>query len=196
MHERLQTIARKMKSKGNVFDSSLTITRPTFATLTDYRFVQSLVDVGCKFFLFLEYAPIIEGTENLVLTGDERARLMSLVESCHSKWPALFTAVPGHEAEVGDCLSAGRGFIHISTEGDVEPCPFAPFSDINRKDSSLEEALQSELLKIIRQHPEELSVTEGGCVLWKNREWVQSLLRETKEGKRQNDGTGCYREMR
>jgi hypothetical protein len=38
------------------------------------------------------------------------------------------------------------------------------------------DALQSRLLKELRKHPEELRVDQGGCVLWKKREWVKSLL--------------------
>ena len=41
---------------------------------------------------------------------------------------------------------------------------------------SLKEALQSRFLKAIRQRHETLSEAEGGCALWTEREWVQSLL--------------------
>ncbi len=181
IYENVQTIIESMKRNGIFFGTSLTITRPTFATLTSYEFVRKLIDAGCRFLLFLEYTPIKEGTEDLVLTDEQRARLMSLLDSFHSKWPALFIAVPGHEAEIGGCLAAGRGFVHINAEGDIEPCPFAPFSDANVRDSSLKEALQSELLKVIRQYPEELVVTAGGCVLWKKREWVRSLFHEAEK---------------
>ena len=63
------------------------------------------------------------------------------------KWPALFIEVPGDEDEIGGCLGAGKGFIHISAEGDVEPCPFAPYSDMNLRTVSLKDALNSEFLK-------------------------------------------------
>lgn len=182
VYERLVSVIRKVKSRGIFFGTSLTITEPTFATLTDEEFIQSLVNEGCKFFLFLEYTPTAEATEDLVLTRGQRERLMSRVDAFHSKWPALFIAVPGHEAEVGGCLAAGRGFVHISADGDLEPCPFAPFSDTNLKDLSLREALQSELLEMLRGHPEQLTISEGGCCLWKKREWVESLLLESKKG--------------
>ena len=182
VHERLAGIIRKVKSRGIFLGTSLTITKPTFATLTDEEFIQALVTEGCKFFLFLEYTPITEGTEDLVLTREQREQLMSQMDAFHSKWPALFIAVPGHEAEVGGCLAAGRGFVHISADGDLEPCPFAPFSDTNLKNSSLREALQSKLLEVLRQHPEQLTISEGGCCLWKRREWVRSLLLKSKRG--------------
>jgi MoaA/NifB/PqqE/SkfB family radical SAM enzyme len=101
---------------------------------------------------------------------------MERIEEFHRLFPALFIAVPGHEKSVGGCLAAGRGFIHITAEGNVEPCPFAPFSDANVVNMSLKRALGSDLLLTLRQHPEKLRVTPGGCCLWKQREWVQSLL--------------------
>ena len=73
---------------------------------------------------------------------------------------------------------AGRGFVHVSPEGNLEPCPFAPYSDTNLRDLSLKDALQSELLKEIRQNHEKLTETKGGCALWENREWIDSLRRE------------------
>ncbi len=49
----------------------------------------------------------------------------------------MFIEVPGDEDEIGGCLGAGKGFIHISAEGDVEPCPFAPYSDMNLRNDIL-----------------------------------------------------------
>ena len=100
------------------------------------------------------------------------------MESFRSKYSALFIAVPWDENDVGGCLSAGRGFVHINAAGDLEPCPFAPFSDVNLKTNSLRKALDSQLLKEIRKRPELARETGGGCVLWKERKLVQSLLAE------------------
>lgn len=187
VYDRLQRIIRKLKSKSIFFGTSLTITRDTFNTLTDVGFVGGLAGLGCRFFLYLEYTPIIEGTEDWVLTPDQRNRLMDLMHRFHSEYAALFIAVPGHEAEVGGCLAAGRGFIHVTAEGDVEPCPFAPFSDTNVREVSLKNALQSRLLEVLRQHPEQLQISEGGCCLWRRRTWVQSLLEGVRE--RQKDAS-------
>ena len=178
IYEFLEGMIKKLSRNGIFFGTSLTITRPTFATLTDYGFIQNLAQAGCKFFLYLEYTPIIEGTGKLVLTREQRKYLMELMYSLPSKLPALFIAVPGHEEEIGGCLAAGRGFVHINAEGDVEPCPFAPISDKNLKNVSLKEALQSKFLKRIREIPELSKYTGGGCALWKNRERVRSLFQQ------------------
>lgn len=98
------------------------------------------------------------------------------------KYAALFIALPFDEDEIGGCLSAGRGFVHISSEGNVEPCPFVPYSDVNINNTSLREALQSSMLRTIRENHSELSEING-CALWEKRAWVQSLASQTAKDK-------------
>jgi MoaA/NifB/PqqE/SkfB family radical SAM enzyme len=173
---RVLKLMDQMQQRKMFFGASLTLTELTFEMLTSTSYVQHLIHIGNKFLLFLEYTPIEQGTEHLVLPPAQREELMRRIENFRKRFPALFIAVPGDEAAEGGCLSSGRGFVHISANGDLEPCPYAPFSDVNLKTSSLKDALQSKLLKELRKHPEELRVDQGGCVLWKKREWVKSLL--------------------
>jgi MoaA/NifB/PqqE/SkfB family radical SAM enzyme len=163
--------------RGNVFYSvSITLTRNNYPIVTDEVFIQKLVSLGCKLFFFVEYSPIQEGTEDWVITEAQREGLMDRIRRFRETYRSLFIAVPGDEEEIGGCLSAGRGFVHINANGDLEPCPFAPYSDVNLKNSSLKEALQSKFLGRIRHNHDQLSESEGGCALWVQREWVRSLL--------------------
>ena len=175
-YTRILKLMNKLRERNKFFGASLTLTESTFEMLTNVTYVNHLSRIGCKFFLYLEYTPILPETEHLILSPDQREELMRRMERYRKQFPALFIAVPGDEAAEGGCLSSGRGFVHINAVGDLEPCPYAPFSDVNLKRASLKDALQSELLKKLRKHPEELRVDQGGCVLWKKREWVQSLL--------------------
>ena len=175
-----------MKDKNIFFGNSLTLTSENFDTIMEELFIEKIIEYGCKFFLLLEYTPIEEGTESLVLSNDQRTRMGNLLARYRKKYPALFIGVPWDEQGVGGCLSAGRGFVHISASGDLEPCPFAPFSDTNLRDSSLKEALQSDFMKRIRQIPELAVENGGGCVLWKERELVQSLLKKPMVGEMNN----------
>jgi len=180
VYDRLQKTMTMLHKHGLFFGTSLTLTNTNFETITNETFIQNLIQLGCKFFLFVEYNPIKPGTEHWMITQQQRDRIMDLMRSFRQKFPALFISVPGDEEAIGGCLSAGRGFIHVSAEGDVEPCPFAPYSDMNLNKVSLKEALQSEFLRKIREKHDRLPETGGSCVLWKNREWVQSLLKDTQ----------------
>ncbi len=183
----IETMA-KMKARRIFFGNSIALTRANFSAVADETFIKELVSGGCKFLLVQEYTPVEEGTENLVLTEDQRSSVPDLLNGYQSKYAALFMGVPWVEERVGGCLSAGRGFVHISAKGDLEPCPFAPYSDTNVRDMSLKDALQSEFCKAIRQKPELAQETGGGCVLWKERETVEALLRETQASAASVDG--------
>ena len=88
----------------------------------------------------------------------------------------LFLSFPGDEKSSGGCLAAGRGFFHINSHGGAEPCPASPYSDINVKDTSLLEALNSKLFKSLREGSLLIDEHDGGCVLFEHENEVQKLL--------------------
>jgi MoaA/NifB/PqqE/SkfB family radical SAM enzyme len=177
IYSRLGTVMEKLNKSSVFFGTSLTITRQNFNLITEDSFAAELVKKGCKLFFYIEYTAIAEGTGGWVLTGEQRKVIPSIMEGFRNKYSALFAGLPAEEEIFGGCLSAGRGFIHINAKGDLEPCPFAPFSDVNLKEVSLKEALQSKLLKEIRKNHFVLDGSGGGCSLWANREKVEALLK-------------------
>ncbi|MDD1662489.1 MAG: radical SAM protein, partial [Methanomicrobiales archaeon] len=170
---------------GIFFGCSLTVTRSNQALVTGEAFIHRMIDAGCRVFTFVEYVPVQKGTEDLVLTGEQKSALIGCLRTFPGRFPALFIGFPGDEEVFGGCLSSGRGFIHVSATGDLEPCPAAPFSDANLTKISLRQALGSRFLREIRRHHEELTEMKGGCALWTNREWAASVLR----GSRQDGGS-------
>lgn len=154
---------------------SLTLTRRNYDDLTSRKYMEQLMDKGCRLFFFVEYVPIQEDCNEMVLTEPQKKGIQGIVNQYMAELPAMFVAFPGDEEQYGGCLAAGRGFLHINPEGKVEACPFAPYSDTDLKDTTLKEALSSPLLKKIRENHHLLKETEGGCALWANREFVQKL---------------------
>jgi MoaA/NifB/PqqE/SkfB family radical SAM enzyme len=130
---------------------------------------------GCRLFVFVEYVPVSEGSDDLVLSQEQRRHLIEKSGTLRNKFRSLFLAFPGDEDQFGGCLAAGRGFVHLNPSGDVEACPFAPYADRNVAETSLKRALGSRLLKKIRENHDKLQETAGGCSLWAEREWVASI---------------------
>ena len=167
----------KLLMKNNLFfGCSITVTSKNFNLVTGREWVGRLYRSGCRLFVFVEYVPVAAGSDDLVLSQEQRTHLISIADRLRKQYRSLFLAFPGDEDQFGGCLAAGRGFIHISPNGDLEPCPFAPYSDRNIQDTSLKRALRSPLLGKIRQNHDTLQETAGGCALWKEREWVASLV--------------------
>jgi MoaA/NifB/PqqE/SkfB family radical SAM enzyme len=183
VYEKIQRSIEEIKCSGICFGASLTVTDDNFAVTTSDHYIQGLIDMGCSLFFFVEYIPVKKGTEDLVLTSVQREKLENIKNELSAKFNALFIVFPGNEKRYGGCLSAGRGFIHISPDGSLEPCPFVPYSDTSVKDSSLREALQSKFLMTIRNNSETLSKNIGSCVLWEQREWINSYLTAIKYNK-------------
>ena len=51
---------------------------------------------------------------------------------------------------VGGCMAGGRLYLHINSDGAVEPCVFCHFAKDNIKEKTLAEALRSDLFEAIR----------------------------------------------
>lgn len=183
IYENARLVMKRLRENRIFFGASLTVTGKNIDTITDDLFIGKLMAAGCKLFMFIEYVAVEEGTENLLMDDSQRLKLRDIVNNLHLKHDGLFVSFPGDEEIFGGCLAAGRGFIHISPEGNLEPCPFSPYSDTSLKDLSLKEALGSEFLRDIRENHDRLTETKGGCALWNNRDWVISVLSSRQAGK-------------
>ena len=176
----IERVSAKLKEKHIFWGTSLTVTSENMATVTERRFIADLNNRGCQLFFFIEYTPVASGSDNMVVSDEQRAALGEKIIKFRDEFPALFASIPGDEAEFGGCLAAGRGFIHISAAGNVEPCPFVPYSDANLKNMPLKEALQSDFLRKIRENPDGLEEGAGGCSLWNKKDWLNSVLSQNR----------------
>ncbi len=178
VYERLGGTFRAMKEKHLFWGTSITVTCNNFPVVTDSSFVGELYRQGCRLFIFDEYTPVMAGTESWVVTPQQREEMRRVRENLRAEYKAVFLNLPGDEEDVGGCLAAGRGFVHINAVGNVEPCPFIPYSDTNLTKTPLREALRSDFLKKIREKHPQLPETSGGCVLWAQREWLKTITEQ------------------
>ena len=166
-----------MNKKNIIFGASLTFTNNNLSSLVSNEFIDKLHDFGCKVIFFIEYVPVNGETKEMAPSDEERELLLNNLERLRKEYSdMLFMSFPGDEKTSGGCLAAGRGFFHINSHGGAEPCPASPYSDINVKDTSLIEALNSNLFKSLRDGGILMDDHEGGCVLFEHEEEVKKLL--------------------
>lgn len=176
VYAKVRAAMEGLRAEQIPFGVSLTVTKENIHALLREEFTEEYVREGCRLFVYVEYVPVGAGSEPMVLSKADKERLNAFAAASARKHPALFLPFPGDEEQYGGCLAAGRGFVHVSAGGDLEPCPFAPFSDVNLKNVSLREALASGFLAKIRENHHLLKEGEGGCALWHNRQWLSELL--------------------
>ncbi len=175
-YEHVVAAMARLKKRRVFFGTSTTLTRANFDMHLDEAHLRDLIRKGCRLFYSINYVPVEPGTDDLQLEPKQVHDLERRLAEFRKRLPAIFIAFPHDEIALGGCLAAGRGFLHINAYGDVEPCPFSPYSDTNLNETPFADALASPLLQSILTSGVVLDETDGRCALWKRREWVEGLL--------------------
>lgn len=180
IYDRLIANMDEFHRRGLIFGASVTVTTENLHEVSSDAFLQKLSDRGCKAVIFVEYVPVTEESRELAPGEAEREILRSEIARLRAEHPEMvYISFPGDEKDSGGCVAAGRGFFHINSHGGAEPCPFSPYSDVNVRDTSLREAMNSGLFRALRDNGHLLEDHVGGCVLYEKRELVEQLLRES-----------------
>lgn len=188
-YEKVTQAMDRLRQARVFFGVSTTLTRDNFELATSRGHIDGLIRRGCRLFYYINYVPVEEGTEEMQLSLDQVSRLEARLGELRRTSPALFIAFPHDEVALGGCLAAGRGFLHINAAGDVQPCPFSPYSDVNLRGTRFEQALRSPLFRKILESDVVLDERDGRCALWKKRDWVSSLVSESEAGTPEENGS-------
>ena len=178
IYQKLDAAMDLMQKNKILFGASITVTTANLEEVTSDIFLQNLKEKGCKAIFYIEFVPVSEDAIELAPSDEERVYLNNRLSKIRNEYgEMIFISFPGDEKSSGGCLAAGRGFFHINSQGGAEPCPFSPYSDINVKETSIIEALKSDLFKRLQQEDLLIEDHAGGCVLFERRDQVEALLK-------------------
>ena len=136
-----------------------------------------LLSDSCKVVIFVEYVPVTDESKDLAPDDEQREYLLNTIQKLRKEHDEMvYISFPGDEKSSGGCVAAGRGFFHINSHGGAEPCPFSPYSDINVKNTSLRDAINSPLFTALRSGDILFEDHKGGCVLYEKKQQVEALL--------------------
>ncbi|NLI52814.1 MAG: radical SAM protein [Clostridiales bacterium] len=166
-YAKLAANLERMHQQGILFGVSVTLTTENIDVVTGDAFLDTLRAFGAKVAFYVDYVPADPGTEALAPGDAERARLADRLDELRRVQDGMvYVSFPGDEQFSGGCLAAGRGFFHINPTGGAEPCPFSPVSDVNLKQVSLLEALDSPLFTQLRASDLLKGHHDGACALF------------------------------
>jgi MoaA/NifB/PqqE/SkfB family radical SAM enzyme len=144
---------------------------------------------GLRIGVFIEYIPTTEADapsrqsfspctdDSLMLTKEEREKFRAHVLNYRENNPIALIHSPNDEEYYGGCVSAGRGFAHVTPSGDVTACPVSNLATHNLQSSSLREALASDLFFEIRNNGYLLENHDLPCALLSHQEQVLQLAK-------------------
>lgn len=135
-----------LKKEGVVFGFSTCYHKYNTYSIATEDYIDFLIDKGCSFGWYFTYMPIgQDAVTDLIATPDQRKYMYHQVRELRTKKPIFLLDFWNDGEYVNGCIAGGRRYLHINANGDVEPCAFVHYSNVNIKDVSLLEALQSPL---------------------------------------------------
>jgi len=152
IHQKAMLALDYLHQANALYGFSVMVTRENVETICGDPFNQLMVEKGCYLGWHFLYMPVGRNPDiNLMPTPEQREFMRTHgAARIRNEFP-LFVADFWNDAPyVGGCIAAGRDYLHINSNGDIEPCIFAHFAVDNIKEKSLQEALSSPFFNAIR----------------------------------------------
>jgi MoaA/NifB/PqqE/SkfB family radical SAM enzyme len=149
--DQIMTAMDLLKKRDIGFGFSVCYHRENYKTITSDEFLGFMYQKGAWFGWLFNYLPVGSDADvSLCCNAEERSYVMQKIEaySASHQYTLIDFANFGHKA-IG-CVAAGNEFAHINANGDLEPCAFCHYSDVNINDVPLVEALKSPFFKKFR----------------------------------------------
>jgi MoaA/NifB/PqqE/SkfB family radical SAM enzyme len=186
---RTQKTLQHLWKAGVLTGFSATVTRENYEYWMDHRHLNDYMTKGLRIGVFIEYIPTTAADapsrqslspcsdNGLMLTEEEREKFRAHILNFRESNPMIILHSPNDEEYYGGCVSAGRGFAHVTPGGDVTPCPVSNLATHNLQSSSLREALSSDLFIEIRNNGFLLEDHNLPCALLSHHDEVLELAR-------------------
>jgi MoaA/NifB/PqqE/SkfB family radical SAM enzyme len=144
-----------LKQYGIGFGFSACYHRYNTEEVGSEEYIDFMIEKGCLFGWYFTYMPLGKDADlNLLVTPEQREYMYHQVRKFRDKKPIFLIDFWNDGEYVNGCIAGGRHYIHINANGDVEPCAFIHYANVNIKDVSLLEALKSPLfMEYKNNHP-------------------------------------------
>ena len=169
---------RKVKAP---FGFSTCYTSKNVDQVADERYLDFLIEKGCLFGWYFTYIPCGKDAQvDLITPPEKRAMMYDRVHEWRDRKPIFLMDFWNDGEYVSGCIAGGKSYFHINAAGDVEPCAFIHYSDVNIKDVSLVEALKSPLFAAYQKGQPFNENHLRPCPLLDNPEALRRIVQSTK----------------
>lgn len=152
-YNKVITAMELLKEAGALFGYSTCYHSKNTEAIASDEFVDYMIEKGCLFAWYFTYVPIgQDSVMELLVSPAQRAYMYRRVQEIRSIKPLFALDFWNDGAAVGGCIAGGRNYLHINAHGDVEPCAFIHYANMNIRDCTLLEALKSPLFEQYRKN--------------------------------------------
>ncbi len=160
VHRRILQAFENLREVGVPFGISVTATKHNWDLVTSDRFADFYFDQqGALYSWMFQYMPIGRGhTLDLMVSPEQRLEMLERTWRMVRERKLFIADFWNNGTLSNGCIAAGRrgGYFYINWNGDVTPCVFIPYADMNinkvyRSGGNLNTVLASPLFQRIRQ---------------------------------------------
>mgnify|MGYP005783666209 CR=1 FL=1 len=178
--EKVKNAMKLLKDHKLPFGISACYTSQNYKDLTSEEFYDMIIDAGALFIWFFHYMPVGNGAAPQLLPSPEERTVVYEKIREYRQSKAIFAMDFQNDAEyVGGCIAGGRRYLHINARGDVEPCVFIHYSNVNIHDCTLLEALKSPLFMAYHNGQPFNDNMLRPCPMLENPEKLRAMVKET-----------------
>ena len=169
-----------LKKEGVVFGFSTCYHKYNTDAVGSEEYLDLMIDKGCTFGWYFTYIPIgKDAVTDLIATPEQREYMYYQVRKFRTEKPIFVMDFWNDGEYVNGCIAGGKNYLHINSNGDVEPCAFIHYSNVNIKEASLVEALQSPLFKQYKKNQPFNENHLRPCPLLDNPEKLRQMVKES-----------------
>lgn len=169
-----------LKKEGVIFGFSTCYHKYNTESVGSEEYLDYLIDKGCMFGWYFTYIPIGKDAEtDLLATAEQREDMYYKIRDLRKKKPIFIMDFWNDGEYVDGCIAGGRRYLHINANGDIEPCAFIHYSNVNIKDVSLLEGLQSPLFMQYKENQPFNQNHLRPCPLLDNPEKIETMVKKS-----------------
>lgn len=165
------------RKHGVHFGYSVTVTRQNTEQVVSDEFINFMREQGCFVGWYYQYMPVGDAPNfDLIPTDEQRAyRRARLADVRRANTITVFDFLNDGPL-VGGCICAGRYYVHITCNGDVEPCAFYPFAVDTINNKSLADVLRSAFFQQVRAQQAATTDWHKPCPVVDHPQWLREAV--------------------
>lgn len=169
-----------LQKHGVIFGFSTCYHSKNTEVVGSEEWVDLMIQKGCKFGWYFTYIPIgKDAVPELIATPEQREYMYHQVRKFRNTKPCFLLDFWNDGEYVKGCIAGGRNYLHINSNGDVEPCAFIHYSNVNIKDVDLIDALRSPLFMEYKKRQPFNENQMRPCPMLDNPELIREMVNKS-----------------
>ena len=170
-----------LREERVIIGTSATVTRQNVEVVSSYEFIDKMIELGSFAQMYFLYIPVNGMADfSLMVTPEQRNHLRKQVIAIRNSRPIFILDFWNDGPYVEGCIAAGRRYMHINANGDIEPCVYTHIAMDNIHNTTIAEALNSPLFRAIRARQPHNPNHLRPCMIIDNPHVMREIIAEVK----------------